>query len=58
MKIEVNSESSVVITLTHKEAIDVEALFAEYCETSLNPFRGILSCEIAASIRSSLLGGE
>lgn len=58
MKTEVNDESAVILTLTRKEAIDVEALLMEYCSTSINPFRGTLSCEIAASIRGSLLGGE
>lgn len=58
MKIEVTESSSITITLSHKEAIDIEALFAEYCERSLNPFRGALACDISASIRKALLGGE
>lgn len=57
MKIEVIDSSAITLTLSHKEAIDVEALLIEFCATSINPFRGKLSCDIASAIRDAMLGG-
>lgn len=58
MKIAIDSHSFLVISLNHKEALDFEALLVDYSSMSLNPFRADLARDIAADVRSILLGGD
>lgn len=58
MKIKLDSSSNLVVSLNHKEALDLEALLVDYSSMSLNPFRADLARDIAADVRGILLGGD